>query len=144
MNSLLPRLGLGTQPRYEAPGDLCVKIDKNAVITNRLVRLFPWEWPEVGKLAMGQHGVLHGVTLPPLNISTPLPTPHSKVLPLLRNIMCPQPLLLQFSGMKLPIPWFIELPLVRMKCSPKYNLLGICKIYNITNSKNLDCHMWFQ
>ena len=35
------RLGLGTQSRYETPGDLWVEIDKNAVINIELVRLFP-------------------------------------------------------------------------------------------------------
>ena len=34
-------LGLGTQPRYKAPGDLLVKIVEKAVINIELVRL--WE-----------------------------------------------------------------------------------------------------
>ena len=32
-------LGIGTQLRYKAPSDLCVKIVENAVISNGLVRL---------------------------------------------------------------------------------------------------------
>ena len=39
--------GLGTQPRCEAPGYIRVKIDKNTVINIGLVRLCPWEWPNV-------------------------------------------------------------------------------------------------
>ena len=42
-------LGLGTQPRYEAPGDLLVEYVQNAVINIRLVRLSPQEWPKVGR-----------------------------------------------------------------------------------------------
>ena len=45
------RLGLGTQPRYEAPGDLWVEIVENAVINIRLVRLSLENGP---KLAVGQ------------------------------------------------------------------------------------------
>ena len=39
---------------------------------------------------------------------------------------------------------YLELPLFWTKQSAKYNLLGICEIFNITNSTNLDCQMWFQ
>ena len=42
------RPGLGTQPRYEAPGDLRVKLVDNAVINIGLVSLSPREWPKVG------------------------------------------------------------------------------------------------
>ena len=35
------QLGLETQPRYEAPGDLRVELDKNAVINIGLVSLSP-------------------------------------------------------------------------------------------------------
>ena len=35
------RIGLGTQPRYKAPGDLRVDIDKNTVINFGFVRLSP-------------------------------------------------------------------------------------------------------
>ena len=45
------RPGLGTQPRYEAPGDLWVEIVENAVIKIRLVRLSLENGP---KLAVGQ------------------------------------------------------------------------------------------
>ena len=41
--------GLGAQPHYKAPGDLCVKIVENAVINIRLVRLFHWEWLKAGR-----------------------------------------------------------------------------------------------
>ena len=42
-------LGLGTQPRYEGPGNLRVKKVKNARINIRLVRLSPRKWPKVGR-----------------------------------------------------------------------------------------------
>ena len=42
------QLGLGTQPRFEAPGDLLFKIVENAVINIGLVRLSSLEWPKVG------------------------------------------------------------------------------------------------
>ena len=42
------QLGLRIQPRYMAPGELWVEIDKNAVINIGLVRLSPGEWPKVG------------------------------------------------------------------------------------------------
>ena len=45
------RLGLGTQPCYEAPGDLWVEIVENAVINIGLVRLSLENGP---KLAVGQ------------------------------------------------------------------------------------------
>ena len=41
--------GLGTQPHYEAPGDLQVKLADYAVINIELVRLSPREWPKVGR-----------------------------------------------------------------------------------------------
>ena len=34
---------------YETPSDYRVKILQNAVINIKLVRLSPWEWPEVGR-----------------------------------------------------------------------------------------------
>ena len=40
-NPLDARPGLGTQPRYEAPGDLRVEYVQNAVINIGLVRLSP-------------------------------------------------------------------------------------------------------
>ena len=76
----------------------------------------------------------HKYFSPPLTPS-PTPTPLDKK-------RAPSPLLLQFSVTEVPIPWFIELQLVWMKRSAKYNLLGICEI--LQNSTNLDCHMWFQ
>ena len=47
-NPLGARPSLGTQPRYEAPGDFRVKLLENAVISIGLVRLSPREWPKVG------------------------------------------------------------------------------------------------
>ena len=41
-------LGLGTLPRYVAPGDLQVELLENAGINIGLVRLSPREWPKVG------------------------------------------------------------------------------------------------
>ena len=41
--------GLGTQPHYKAPGDLQVENVENTVINIRLVKLFPQEWPKVGR-----------------------------------------------------------------------------------------------
>ena len=43
------RPGLGTQPRFEAPSDLWVKVVENAVVKIGLVRLSPREWPKVGR-----------------------------------------------------------------------------------------------
>ena len=40
--------GLGTQPCYEAPGDLQAELVKNTVNNIGLVRLSPREWPIVG------------------------------------------------------------------------------------------------
>ena len=48
-------LGLATQPRYEAPGDLRVEYVQNAVINIRLVRLSPsrmaQSWPRDRQIA---------------------------------------------------------------------------------------------
>ena len=41
--------GLGTQTRYEAPGDLRVEVVENAMINIGLVRLCPLEWAKVGR-----------------------------------------------------------------------------------------------
>ena len=42
-------LEFGTQPRYEAPGNLWVKTGiRNAVISKALVRICPWQWFKVG------------------------------------------------------------------------------------------------
>ena len=43
------RQNLGTQPRYEVPGYLRVKIVENEVINIELVRLSPKERPKVGR-----------------------------------------------------------------------------------------------
>ena len=40
---------LSDPTRYETPSDLQVEILQNAVINIELVRLTPWEWPEVGR-----------------------------------------------------------------------------------------------
>ena len=42
------RLGLGTQPRYETPGDPRVEIVEDAVINIGLVRLSSREWLKIG------------------------------------------------------------------------------------------------
>ena len=91
-----------------------------------------------GDPTMQMHGVLHRVN-PPAPFKGPPPLDKNYHVP-----PPPIPFLLQFSGIEVPIPWFIESPLVWTKCSTKYNLLGICKIFSITNSTNMDCHMWFQ
>ena len=43
------RPGLGTQPRYEAPGDPRVELVENAVINIELVRLSSREWPKIAR-----------------------------------------------------------------------------------------------
>ena len=49
------RPGFGTQPRYEAPGELQVEISNEyAVINIRLVRLPFWQWPKVDRGAAKQ------------------------------------------------------------------------------------------
>ena len=39
---------------------------------------------------------------------------------------------------------YVESPYFWTKHSAKYNILGIYKIFNKTNSKYLDCQIWFQ
>ena len=43
------RPGLGTQPHYEAPGDLRIELVENTVINIGLVRLPPREWSIVSR-----------------------------------------------------------------------------------------------
>ena len=59
-----------------------------------------------------------------------VPTPPDKK----HHVPPPPPLFLQFSGTEVPIPWFIESPLCFNEALHQYNFLGICEIFNITNS----------